>query len=186
MQYQSAPLSFHNVQGDSPMANDNEAASDPAPLIDESIRLELNVGNLYLLFHDLFPQDAPFWWHLAEEEKNHAALIRSGKEYFAPLDQFPQGMIHDNISELKEANGKVLSIIKECKAHTPSRAEALNFALAIEQSAGECHFQKFMDNKTDSPIDRIFRELNDGDAAHAKRITVYMEKNGISITPPVM
>lgn len=166
------------------MADENKYASDPAPIIDESISLELNVGNLYLLFHDLFPQDAPFWWRLAEEEKNHAALIRSGKEYFAPLDQFPQGMLHDNLSDLKEANRRILSLIKESKVHPPSRTEAFNAALTIEQSAGECHFQKFMNGKTGSPIDRIFRELNDGDAEHAKRLMAYMEKNGIPVTWP--
>ncbi|MBN1307897.1 MAG: hypothetical protein JXA18_08275, partial [Chitinispirillaceae bacterium] len=143
------------------------------------------VGNLYLLFHELFPEDAPFWWRLAEEEKNHAALIRSGKEYFAPLDRFPRGMIHDNISELKETNRKVLSLIETCQARPPSRAEALNSALTIEQSAGECHYQKFMDEKEGSPIEKIFRELNDGDNEHALRIRAYMEKNGISVVPAV-
>ncbi len=46
-------------------------------LIREAIQLELNVAKLYLLFHDLFPEDGDFWWQLVIEEENHAALLKT-------------------------------------------------------------------------------------------------------------
>ncbi|MEA3487197.1 MAG: hypothetical protein U9R20_06020 [Thermodesulfobacteriota bacterium] len=63
-------------------------------LIEESINLELNIADLYFLFHELFPEDADFWWRLVLEEKNHAALIRSGKKYFEPVNKFPRNLLH--------------------------------------------------------------------------------------------
>ena len=48
-------------------------------ILDESIQLELNVADLYLSFCHAFAEDKDFWSHLAEEEGNHAALLRSGK-----------------------------------------------------------------------------------------------------------
>ncbi len=165
------------------MPEENGMHASLTSLIDESLHLELNVSNLYFLFYNLFPQDAAFWWRLTEEEKNHASLIRSGKEYFFPLDRFPDRLIHNNVDELKAANAQVLSLIEKYKTNSPSRAEALNSALTIEASAGELHFQKFMDGKEGSAIDKIFRELNGEDEAHAKRIKTYMRKNDIPVSP---
>jgi hypothetical protein len=165
------------------MPEENEMKARLTALIDESLHLELNVSTLYFLFYNLFPQDAAFWWRLTEEEKNHAALIRSGKEYFAPLGNFPDRLLHDNADELKATNARVLSLIEKYKTSPPSRAEALNCALTLETSAGELHFQKFMDGKEGSAIDKIFRELNGEDEAHAKRIKAYMIKNDIPVHP---
>ena len=46
-------------------------------LINEAIQVELNVARLYLLFHELLPEDATFLWELVIEEENHAALLRT-------------------------------------------------------------------------------------------------------------
>ena len=37
-------------------------------LIDESIKLELNVAKIYMFFSDTFPEDSNFWWQLGLEE----------------------------------------------------------------------------------------------------------------------
>lgn len=163
------------------MQQDSELTPECVEIIDESIRLELNVGDLYLLFCSIFSHDAPFWWRLAEEEKDHAALIRSGKEYFAPLKMFPSDLLHKNILELKTANADIRSFINKFRLHPPSRTEAMNVALSIEKSAGELHFQKFMDGTGGTAIEKIFRDLNRGDEAHAERIGEYMLGNGIGV-----
>lgn len=155
--------------------------NDVASIIEESINLELNVSVLYSLFYKLFPDDAEFWWKLVLEEKNHAALIRSGKEYFEPINKFPHGLIPHNLQNLKDTNSKLLSIIKNFKNTPPSREEAFNIALKIENSAGELHFQNFMDEEANSTTDKIFKELNKDDKEHAMRIRSYMEQHGISI-----
>jgi hypothetical protein len=156
--------------------------NDLIALIDESIRLELNVSDLYFLFHKLFSEDAAFWWRLVQEEKNHAALLRSGKEYFEPLDRFPVNLLHTNIGDLKNANQGIRAAIDRFGTAFPSRAEALAFALSIENNAGEIHFQHFMEGTSDSPVDRIFRQLNHDDQQHAARIAAYMKQH--SLTPP--
>ncbi len=108
--------------------------------IDESINLELNVSYLYSLFHELFPKDADFWWQLALEEKNHGALIRSGKEYFEPLRKFPHNLLHENLQTLKETNAKLRSLLKKFKETPPPREVAFNIALNIENSERELGF----------------------------------------------
>ncbi len=150
-------------------------------LFQESINLELNIGNLYSLYNDLFPEDSTFWWKLAFEEKNHAALIRSGQEYFDPVGEFPHELIIDNLQKLKETNERILSTIKSQKINPPNRQEAFNQALALENSAGELHFQSIMEGETDSKAVRLFKKLNKDDKDHARKISAYMKKHGISI-----
>jgi ferritin len=155
--------------------------NDITSLIEESINLELNVSKIYTHFYKLFPDDAAFWWKLVVEEKNHAALIRSGKEYFEPLRKFPHDLLAPLLQILKDANSKLDSLIKKYEETPPSREEALNIALTIEESAGELHFQKFMDKEANSATDNLFKELNKGDKDHAMRISRYMEEHGIPI-----
>ena len=155
--------------------------NDVTSLIEESINLELNVSKIYTHFYKLFPDDAAFWWKLVVEEKNHAALIRSGKEYFEPLRKFPHDLLAPLLKILKDANSRLDSLIKKYEEAPPSREEAFNIALKIEESAGELHFQKFMDKEANSTTDNIFKELNKGDKDHAMRISCYMEEHGISV-----
>jgi len=154
---------------------------DIVSLLDESINLERNVSELYSLFHNLFTDDAGFWWKLVLEEQHHAALIRCGKENFEPLNKFPHNLLHHNLQDLKDTNGKLRSLITEFQSNPPSREEAFNAALKIENSAGELHFQKFMSQESSLTIEKIFKELNRDDKDHAMRIRSYMEKHGIPV-----
>ena len=155
--------------------------NDLTAIIEESINIELNVGEVYSLFHQLFPDDVEFWWKLVEEEKNHATLIQRGQEHFEPIDMFPHNLLHRNLQDLKDTNSKLHSLIENIKNAPPSRSEAFNIALEIENSAGELHFQKFMSGDASSVIDEIFKRLNEEDKEHVTRIRYYMKTSGIPI-----
>lgn len=150
-------------------------------LFEESIKLELNAAGLYLAFCDAFPDDASFWKQLAEEERNHAALLQAGKDHFAPMGYFPEDLLSPSIRELKAANEAVAVLARKCLETPPSREDAFNAALKLEQSAGEIHFQHFMERKTSSKIDNIFQQLNDDDRDHVARLQAYMKDHGIRL-----
>ncbi|MEN8141716.1 MAG: rubrerythrin family protein [Thermodesulfobacteriota bacterium] len=154
---------------------------DFAYLLEESLQLELNIADLYLLFEKLFPEDAKFWWQLSLEEKNHGALIRSGKEMFLPIGQFPHDFIKDRLQILIDTNSEINSLIRKYQDNGPSREEAFNIAFDIENSVGELHYQVFMDREAGSKIDDIFQQLNKNDKDHADRIKFYMQANNISL-----
>jgi len=154
-------------------------SEEVSELIEESIQLELNVGELYLLFCHAFPDDTDFWWGLCVEEKNHAALIRSIKEGFMPVGILPDELLSSSVGKVREANTGLVTLIARFKTASPSREEAFSIAHALEESAGEIHFQTFMEKETGSPIDQVFQRLNRADKDHATRIRSYMEKHGI-------
>jgi ferritin len=155
--------------------------NDIAALAEESINLELNVSEIYYLFHSFFPVDENFWWQLVIEEKNHAALIKNGLEQFEPIGEFPHEILSDSLQDLKGTNKKLRSMLKQFKNITPSRELAFNTALEIEASAGELHFQNFIDKEARSTIAEIFQLLNREDKDHAERIYSYMKDNDISV-----
>jgi len=115
-------------------------------LIEESIKLELNIADIYTFFYNTFPEDSDFWWQMALEEKSHANLIKSGRDTF--LDQFPHKLLAPSVQTLNNTNNKLISLLKEYKEKPPSRETAFNIALNIEQSTGELHFQLAMEKRT--------------------------------------
>ena len=115
-------------------------------ILDESIQLELNVADLYLSFCHAFAEDKDFWSHLAEEEGNHAALLRSGKLESLDEGHFPAKILTTNLDALIKANKEIKELLKEHKQKPPSsRASAFEIAIKVEESTGEIDFSCFME-----------------------------------------
>ena len=149
-------------------------------LAEEAMQLEYNVSKLYMIFRDAHPEDQDFWWQLVIEEGNHAALIKSGRDYFMPVGVFPEGMF-PAMEEMEKANKQLESLLKKYTAAPPSREVAFNVALKTEMSAGELHFQHTMAKPADSKVLELFQKLNQDDKDHAKRIRAYMEENQMAV-----
>ena len=154
------------------------------PMIEEAIKLELNVAEIYFSFHHRFHEDASFWWQLAVEEKNHALLLRNVEQNFLNAGMFPSELVGNSLEALINANSELKTILRQVKGgNPPSRASALNLALKLEELAGEIHFQHAM-QQVDPPSEaiKLFQSLNEDDKDHADRIRNYMRQNGIEIT----
>jgi ferritin len=150
-----------------------------ATLLDESIQLELNLAKLYTLFNDQFTDDEEFWWQLSMEERSHAALLQQEKKQPQPLQFFPENLLSKDLEALKANNAFISEQTERLSASPCSREEALSLALKIEMSAGEAHFQEFMESETGSLTADIFKQLASEDQNHARRIRDYMKDNGM-------
>ncbi|MFC1651148.1 rubrerythrin family protein [Candidatus Latescibacterota bacterium] len=147
--------------------------------IDESIQLELNISELYMIFNQAFEEDAYFWCELSEEELNHAELIRkAGKIEILPDGIVPE-LLHSILQDIIEENKRIVSFIDKYKLNPPSREDAFKVALEIEDSAIEMHFQEFMESHSDSVLFQLFQKLNADDKDHYIRIRRYMIEHGI-------
>jgi len=147
---------------------------------EEAMRLEYSVSKLYMIFRDAYSQDSKFWWQLVIEESNHAALIKSGLEYFMPAGLFPNE-IFPAIDELQQANQELDTLLERYEKAPPSREDAFNIALKMELSAGEIHYQQIMTKQADSKTLKLFQKLNQDDKDHADRIRAYMKEHNIAI-----
>ena len=157
---------------------DNELSQ----ILDESIQLELNVADLYFCFCQAFAEDKEFWAHLAEEERNHARLLRSGKLESVDKGTFPIKILTTNLNALLKANKEIKELVKKHQQKPPpSRATAFEIAIKVEESTGEIDFSCFMQQEANSPALKLLRKLNREDRDHARRIRNYMREKGIGI-----
>jgi len=145
----------------------------------ESIEMELNVGDVYQLFCVKFPQDYDFWWKISLEEMNHAALIESINDIFLAESILPYDAIEKQTEDLRKMNLTIKAKIEQYKLVLPARIEAFKYALELENSIGEAHFEIFMTTSPDSSVMKIFQKLNGDDINHTKRIEKYMKDNEI-------
>jgi hypothetical protein len=145
--------------------------------LEEGVKNELNVSQLYSIFYTYCPEDHKFWWDLSMEEVNHASLLRSAKEFYK-AGYFPFEISNEDIKEIVDLNDMFPSIIEDFK-NNPSRKKAFEIAIKLENSVGEMHYQKFMTNDNDDKITKIFKKLNKDDKNHEERIRKYMIENNI-------
>ncbi len=138
-------------------------------LLEASIELESCMSELYFLYANLFPEDSEFWGKLANEEVNHASLLKSGRVYLKK-GILPEEIVHENITVLKSTIKWIQTMIREYTLKAPSFEDAYFEAIKLESSAGEFHFQVLMTEETDSKIVKIFQDLAGDDKDHNRRI----------------
>jgi len=73
-------------------------------LMDESIKLERNVADVYKIFLTTFPEDSELWSKLIREEEKHADVIQSMRSSLLLLRQFPSGILTSSMKMLKKTN----------------------------------------------------------------------------------
>jgi hypothetical protein len=152
--------------------------SELSELIEAAIELELNVAELYLLFHRKLPEDAHFWWELAIEEENHAALLKTVRLMSENSVAIPMELFPASIEEMLQSNRNLRKAIEDFEQEM-DRTKAFLFALEIEQSAGELHYNNYMKEAPESKLTEVFRNLNGADMDHAMRIRDYMQSHHI-------
>lgn len=146
-------------------------------ILEAAIELEKQVGELYMVFHHACPEDAGFWWQLALEEQNHAALLESGRRYFCERDLFPGQLLEIKLAALKGALAEIAGLRQRFAAAPPTCDEALAIAIRLEEAAGELHFQETMDSGETDPASALFQKLNGADKDHAARLRAYRAKS---------
>jgi hypothetical protein len=142
--------------------------------IKESVALELNIGDLYQLFSVKFPQDYDFWWKISIEEMNHAAIIESINDLFLNESTMPADYIEKQTEDFRKLNIYIIEHIERYKFDAPTRLDALKFAVELENSIGESHFEIFMTAKPNSTLVKILQKLNGDDIHHANRLNNYI------------
>jgi len=157
---------------------------DLEDFIEEAIKLELNAAEIYAIFSQAIPEDADFWSGLSWEERNHASLLKTARDIFMTPDRFPSEMLPAFILSLIESNNWLETVRQEYIKVRPDRQTAFAVALKIEDTAGEKHFQKVMENPSDSKIVKIFQKLCEDDINHYDRIKKYMNDVGVALQIP--
>lgn len=136
-------------------------------IMKEAVQIELNMCDLYLLYKDLFPEDREFWKKIAKEEKEHASILDLLLEL---PDLMPTDLLYFNKGDMKNLNKKIKEAKDQYKDTPPTKQEAYQFAIDLENAAFELHYQKLMDKEPCTNTVSTLQKLNHGDKDHADRI----------------
>jgi rubrerythrin len=150
-------------------------------LFEEAIQLETNTADLYTIFSYSHKEHADLWSQLSQEEKGHAALIKNAVERCDISELLSSETISASLKKLERCNHHIAALIKQFRVDPPTPGDAFNIALDLEHTAGEIHYQKFMDIGDDSILDKVFQKLDQEDEAHSAQLRAYMTKHGIPI-----
>jgi len=144
-------------------------ASTPAG---ESLELlainEETVGRLYSAYADRFPESRDFWRSLAQQERGHAASIRTLK------NEYDGGRLRVSPDRFKAAAIRLSIKHTEAEIDTATSAymkpvNALSIAAAIEQSLLEARFFDVFGNDS-LEISQLLQKLSDDTREHARVI----------------
>lgn len=148
--------------------------------LEESIKLERHIGDIYYLFAQIFTEDKIFWSRLSEEEDKHANVLEGLRPWAAMKLKIDQLLLPD-FKELKIRNAAVKEVFEMARKHSPTREIAYNAAYQLELTASEIHYQKLITEKTDNKLVKSMQQLNGEDKNHLKRIKRRMDKLGIKV-----
>lgn len=143
-------------------------------LIQELIRFENKVAELYDLFGQFFEEDNEFWEKLKNEEENHAIILDNAQKQFLKMDKFPQELIEIPLSRVVKENIRLNSILNDFKITIPTKKIAFETALEIEKYFSEYIYQQAMVKPNPGKILSIIQKINNDEKNHIERIEVYM------------
>ena len=142
-------------------------------LLEEAMKLESNMSDLYRLYKESFAQDKKFWRKMAQEESNHESLLKLAQEFFS---FFPEEIVYKDLAELQKINKDIFDTIERYKKQLPSREECYRYAINMEKSSYEFHYQQMVTQPSGSMRIRTLQKLNLDDKDHYKRIEELFEK----------
>jgi len=137
--------------------------------------LEIKAGKYYKFLADKFPEDSDFWNRISAEEAHHGSLVQSMEEFISE-EEFTD-LFSLSVNCLSVLMDKFEAVEKELEEVIWTKKKYYEFAMDIEESAFEVHFQRFMSgdiallkNKSVLPVIEIFKNLNRDDKNHYQRI----------------
>lgn len=148
----------------------SSAPNDYLERLSTSIELELAVAVLYEEVSHRYSNLKAFFWQLSLEERNHASLLKSLRDTFAPVAIVAPSLLYPATESLAETIAGIRNFTAKIAAENVPEREVLEFAHTLEQTAGEEHYQQYMSVAPQSPEHRMLQRLNHDDKDHASRI----------------
>jgi len=145
-------------------------------LLEESAQFEMDAYEIYSVFMASIQKDAAFWEQLANEELDHAGLLRKCLPLCSDENELAGIISVEEIEIIKEARKNIKQFMTEFQ-NNPSPGIARTMALDVENSIVENSYQKFMDTMPNNDLKQLFQLLNGKEKDHINRINEYFKSN---------
>ncbi|NWF98561.1 MAG: hypothetical protein HXY52_06480 [Nitrospirae bacterium] len=148
--------------------------------LDEILKLELKLMDLYAFFSKLFNEDkeaASVFFKLSLDEKGHAELVQYQKRIVSKnLNDFLEVSI--NIEEIREIISKAENIMKSTVPITLE--ESIKLALLFEKNAAEYHYKSAVE-QSNPEFAKFLNNLASVDNEHFDSIKKLAERKNIKV-----
>lgn len=149
-------------------------------ILDEAIKLELSLSQLYLLFKAHHPKDKAFWNSMAMEELGHADRLGLLKKSLSEEGKKTEQYTDVDFVKIRANNIQAQRLIDEFDSGV-SRELAFRTAVKLENSASEEHYRIVFNSEIESRLTKVFQSLSLEDKKHYNRLLDYIEKKNIQI-----
>lgn len=142
-------------------------------LLENMATYEEKIMALYWEYAALFPEKAAEWNELADEERNHAVMIRSLARALEP-DEIATSAFNLFETEVNAATEQIKTHLKNCHKPDFKLAQAVQTAMAIEKSMAESRvFNSF--NTTSMRMKKLLESLLRDTKSHLQKISSIIE-----------
>jgi len=128
-------------------------------MLEESVKFELEAYKIYGIFKESNKTDSEFWGIIAEEELDHASLLKKCISLHSDNTEILDIISTVDIEIIADARKNAERYITEFQ-NNPTPQKAWELAIKIENSIVESAYQKFMDSMPDSKLRELFQLLN--------------------------
>ena len=150
-------------------------------ILDESIRQELLVSDIYSLFEKTFREDSEFWYKLSQEELSHSITLEAERDSFSEEGLLPVELVQVDLEALQKQNSLLSGFYEELKNSAPSREQAFSIAYALEQTMLETIYASCLAKHPETRALKIFQSISSDEKEHIERILQYASKIGIEV-----
>jgi rubrerythrin len=153
-------------------------AKEPLEAIELLAENEMVISRIYRLFSERFPDYHDFWEKMAEEEIQHADMIRS------VVPEIKEGTVRFNAQRFDETSVGMfrdylkLSLARAGEQDIPLK-DAFETALAIEHDLIERSFLELFEADTEE-LSLVFEGLASSTREHHRRLLKAIENSGQS------
>lgn len=141
--------------------------------LDACIRLENEIGQLYLELGGLFPEARPLFDQLAAEEAQHADML-ARIEKMGNMDELTEGFIMEISSLITEPLLFVHIVKDKIGRRKITLREALDLAMRIEKSGSEQYLQKVFVLGKRHQASTCFEHFHESNKAHEEMIRDFL------------
>jgi len=150
-------------------------------ILNESSRQELLASDFYSLFETLFREDSEFWYKLSQEELNHGAIFKAGRDEIYETGLLPEELVLADSETLREQNILLSDFLDILKKSPPSIEQAFSIGFCLEGAIIETIFRSCLEKYPETRALRIFQLMVGEERAHIERILQHASEIGISI-----
>lgn len=151
---------------------------DTARRIVACIAVENTIAEVYNYCSNRFDEARDFFSDLSREEVNHATILEVAGGYES-AGKLPKDIVPVNLPNIFATLDFIVGVYDKVKGKDVSLKDALDLALAMENSKVESYLMETLTKDTDDKVIHNLRKLLLDERSHIEKIQEFIQQRGL-------